>query len=207
MIIKVRNSEKTRKDILAAAEIEFSDKGLHGARVDQIASRANINKRMIYEYYGSKEGLYKSVFIEVYGRIGKLEVDLLTEDLPADEVIRNILSFYFEYLHNNPAYVNLLLWENLNQGKYIEDVDLTALRHDAFDKLRDVINKGKLDGIFRKEIDVEQTIFSMITYTFSYFSNRYTMSRLTGFNLGDETIEKQRLEYVTEMFMIYLLAK
>jgi len=206
-MIKVRNAEKTRKTILAAAEIEFSEMGLHGARVDQIASRSDINKRMIYEYYGSKEGLYKSVLAEVYSRIGKYEEALLAEDLPADEMIRKVLAFYFAYLRNNPTYVNLLLWENLNQGRYIKDVDLSELRFDAFDRLRKVINKGKHSGIFRLEIDVEQTIFSLLTFTFSYFSNQYTMSKLIGLDLHDEAVEKERLKYVTDMFMIYLSVK
>src|SRR5256886_17609985 len=56
-----RHPERTRERILAAALKEFAAKGFHGARVDLIARRARINKRMLYHYFGNKEGLFKAV--------------------------------------------------------------------------------------------------------------------------------------------------
>ena len=63
---KSRDAEATRQAILAAATAEFARKGLGGARVDEIAARARANKRMIYHYFGNKEGLYLAALERVY---------------------------------------------------------------------------------------------------------------------------------------------
>jgi AcrR family transcriptional regulator len=54
----VRNPDRTRDRILEAAFVEFAAKGFVGARVDEIARRADVNKRMLYHYFGDKEGLF-----------------------------------------------------------------------------------------------------------------------------------------------------
>ena len=56
-----RDPDRTRSRILAAALAEFSSKGFAGARVDAIARRAKGNKRMLYHYFGDKEGLFRAV--------------------------------------------------------------------------------------------------------------------------------------------------
>ncbi len=56
----------TKRRILEAALAEFAEKGLAGARVDEIADRAGVNKRMIYAYFGSKEDLWLTVLERAY---------------------------------------------------------------------------------------------------------------------------------------------
>ena len=63
-----RDPERTRAAILAAATAEFTANGLTGARVDAIAARARVNKRMIYHYFGDKDGLYLAVLEATYER-------------------------------------------------------------------------------------------------------------------------------------------
>ena len=127
---KVRDSQKSREDILLAAEQEFAEKGIYGARIDEIAAKANINKRMIYEYFGNKEELYKIVLANVYSRLSRKEIDVLSEDASCVEIIKKVISLYFDYLSHNPSYVNLILWENLNKGMYIKDMDFTHIKTD-----------------------------------------------------------------------------
>src|SRR5690554_3639764 len=125
---RVKDSTQSKKDILRAAEEKFSEKGLYGTRVDEIADGAKINKRMIYEYFGSKEELYKAVLSDVYGRLGYKEQVLLAQELPCEEAIRRIVTLYFDFLRDNPTYVSLILWENLNKGQYIEDLDFSNIK-------------------------------------------------------------------------------
>ena len=66
-------SDRTRADILAIATEEFADKGFSGARIDEIAERTNTSKRMIYYYFGGKEGLYRSVLEAAYSGIRTTE--------------------------------------------------------------------------------------------------------------------------------------
>jgi TetR/AcrR family transcriptional regulator len=199
-----RDSQKSKEDILNAAETEFAEKGIYGTRVDEIAKKANINKRMIYEYFGNKEGLYKAVLVSVYGRLTQREVGLLSGDIASTDAIVRTIELYFDFLHSNPSYVNLILWENLNKGKYIEELDFKDLKDPAFDLLRNVIKKGKAEDVFKEDIDSEQFILSLLTYTFSYFSNRYTLSKLLGRKLDDPENIRQRVKDVTEMFLGYL---
>jgi AcrR family transcriptional regulator len=117
---KTRDSQKSKEDILKAAEHEFAAKGIYGARIDEIAAKANINKRMIYEYFGNKEELYKTVLADVYTRLSRKEMDVLSENASCIDTIKKVISLYFDHLSQNPTYVNLILWENLNRGAYIK---------------------------------------------------------------------------------------
>ena len=206
-IKRIRDSQKSKEDILNAAELQFAEKGIYGTRIDEIAASANINKRMIYEYYGSKEELYKAVLTAVYRRLSTRELLVLSEDISCINAISKIISLYFVFMSENPSYVNLILWENLNKGRYIQDIDFKDIKDPTFDLLRKVINKGKQEKVFKAQIDAEQVILSILTYTFSYFSNRYTLSKLVGRKLDEEENVKKRVEDVTDMFLSYLCVK
>ena len=86
-----RNAERTRAEILAAAMVEFSERGLNGARVDNIAARTRTNKRMIYYYFKSKERLYIAVLENAYRKIREAEKQLKLDDLPPGEAIRSLV--------------------------------------------------------------------------------------------------------------------
>ncbi len=202
-----RDAEKTKANILKAAEYEFADKGIYGARIDEIAARANINKRMIYEYFGNKEELYKTVLEEAYRRLGEREVIVLSEDLECTEAIRRIIRLEFEFLRDNPTYVKLILWENLNHGKYVEDIDFTDIKSPTFIMLKEVMEMGKEKGVFREDIDEDQLILSILTFTFSYFSNRYTLSKLLSADLDDGPSLDKRIQHVTDMVLAYICKK
>src|SRR4051794_12287818 len=77
--VRVRDAEKTRAKIIAAARQEFSEKGFNGARVDKIAECAGVNKRMLYYYYDTKENLYHEVLQEIMANEGP---QLDSPDLP-----------------------------------------------------------------------------------------------------------------------------
>ncbi len=199
-----RDAKRSRQSILDAAEAEFSSMGLYGARVDAIAERAGLNKRMIYEYFGSKEGLYKAVLVEVYGRLSRLEDALLAQDSVVVERFRSLVALYFEFLRDNPSYVNLILWENLNQGRFLREADMPALKSPIYGRILDLFEEGRRDGSFRADLDSDQMLVSLLTYTFSYFSNRYTLSSLLGRDLGEESGVRARAGVVTDMFLCYL---
>src|SRR3954469_14977176 len=78
---RTNDPERTKADILEVAEAEFGDKGLAGARIDEIAAATKTSKRMIYYYFGSKEGLYLAVLEESYKRVRDVEAQLHLQDL------------------------------------------------------------------------------------------------------------------------------
>ncbi|WZL77678.1 TetR/AcrR family transcriptional regulator [Eubacteriales bacterium mix99] len=201
---RIRDSVRTRKNILHSAELEFAEKGFYGARVDRIAERADINKRMIYEYFGGKEKLYRTVLVHVYGRLGEQEVGLLTQDMGCIEAMEKLIRLHFEFLQGNPTYVRLILWENLNQGKHFQKNDFRDARDPSLIQIRKVIRKGKAEGVFRESVEEDQFLLSLITFSFPYFSNRYTLSKLLGMSMDKAEDLNKRVNHVTEILLSYL---
>lgn len=200
----MRDAQRTKENILAAAELEFSVKGLAGARIDEIARNASANKRMLYEYFGNKEELYKAVLTNVLDRIKTKEASVLQEEASGVCHIRHIIQFYFEFLRDNPSYVNLLLWENLNEGRYIRLLAYGSERNRNFRLLKDIITAGVNDGVFCAGIDPDEAILSLLTYPFCYFSNRFTLSKLLDQDLGDKNMLENHIRITTDMFLGYL---
>lgn len=203
--MRERNPEKSKRDILTAAEKLFAGKGIYGTRMDEIAKEANINKRMLYEYFGNKEDLYKAVLIEVYGRLEIGEMGVLSDKIGPKEAIGQLIRLYFKFLKENTTYVSLLQWENLNEGRYVKEEDFTGIKDPTLVLLRKIINEGKAEGVFKESVDTEQVIVSLLTFIFSYFSNRFTLGKLLGRTLDDEESIEKRTEHVIEMFLSYLV--
>src|SRR5688572_6357507 len=116
--LRSRRSEQSQQQILAAAEVEFADKGLAGARVDEIAEASGVNKQMIYYYYGSKEDLYLAVLERAYAAMRKDERELNLTDLDPVDAIRKLVEFKFDYYTRNPVMIRLLAGENMQNAKY-----------------------------------------------------------------------------------------
>src|SRR6266850_7058753 len=106
----LRDPERTRERILAAALREFAAKGFAGARVDVIARRARINKRMLYHYFGDKEGLFREVL-----RRKIAERSAWLANAPEEPVER--LPFWFQLACRDREWVQLLEWEALQWGE------------------------------------------------------------------------------------------
>ena len=101
-----RNADATRRRILSAATEEFAAHGLAGARIDRIAEAAQANKRMIYEYYGSKAELFTTV-IEVAVQEAHDAVPFTEGDLPG------YAAALFDYVIAEPALARLEGWRRL----------------------------------------------------------------------------------------------
>jgi AcrR family transcriptional regulator len=78
---RTNDPERTMAEILLVATQEFADKGLAGARIDEIAAATRTSKRMIYYYFSSKEGLYLAVLEAAYRRMRQIEAELHLQDL------------------------------------------------------------------------------------------------------------------------------
>ncbi len=204
---QVKKSELTKQRILEAAETEFAAKGIYGARVDDIAERAKANKRMIYEYFGSKEQLYSEVLGVVYSRITEREKELLNDNADCVQAIRNIIAMYFEFLNSDRNFVNLIMWENLNQARYIKANDVPMIKDYAIRAARCVLERGIKQGVFRQDTDIEEIILSLNMFTFSYFSNIHTMSQVMQIDFNKPEQIQKRTDHVTNMILNFIVTK
>ena len=201
-----KKSELTRERLLEVAEAQFAEYGFFGARVDEIAEAANINKRMLYAHFGSKEGLYSAVLLKTYERLAECEKQFMVVGLDPLISIRNIVFVSFKFLSENPNFVRMLLWENLNSAKAVPREALVKLKEPTIDYMRRQIRRGKVMGIFREDADEYHTVLSLMNHCFAYFSNIHTMSAILGRDMASEDEVKARAEYVADTIIKYLQA-
>ncbi len=202
---KQPKSEITKAKLLAAAESEFSDKGFFGARVDEIAKLAGVNKRMIYEHYVSKEGLYRQVLISVYEKLAECEREFYVDNLDPASAIKNIVYVCFKYLEQTPSFVRMLMWENLDSAKNLSIEEVRGLKEPTTEYIKAQIARGKELGIFKPNVDEYQIIVSIMNFGFSYFSNIHTLSSIFNRNMNDHAEVLKRADFVSNMILEYLL--
>lgn len=202
--MKERNPQKSKCAILTAAENEFAEKGFWGARVDEIANAANINKRMIYAYFGDKEELYNQVLLNAYSKMAEVEVQLEKQNLIGKELVEKIISTYFDFLYNNPNFVNILMWENLNKGENLKRIESSIVERHTIQYFINSIEDGKMKGVFNKDIDSYQVVLSMITTCFANFSNQYTLSKIFHTDLTAKAIIEERKQHTINLILSYM---
>jgi AcrR family transcriptional regulator len=170
-----RDAGQTRKRILDAATVEFARKGLGGARVDAIAARAKSNKRMIYHYFGSKEGLFSAVLESAYLAIRAAEQRLRLEELPPEEAMATLVRFTWDYYLAHPEFLTLVNSENLHRAKHLKASD--AIRQTSGQLVAMVgriLERGVRAGVFRPGVDPVQVNITIAAIGYYYLTNRFT---------------------------------
>jgi AcrR family transcriptional regulator len=191
--------------ILDAAAQEFARAGLEGARVDRIAARAGANVRMLYYYFGSKEGLFAAVLERTYAAIRSAERELGLERLPPVEAMRQLVRFTWEYYFRHPELIALLNSENLHEGRHIARADsIPQLHAPLLATVGEIIGRGVRDGVFRRGVDPMQLYISIAALGYFYVSNRYTLSAFFQRDLMARDNLDSRLDHMTEMVLAYL---
>lgn len=192
---------KSRKRLLDAAIELFSEKGFAGTSVDEIVARADINKRMVYHYFGSKEMLYQAALATEYGKLEALEIETLHPEEPIEKIIGDIVSTYFSFIQDNPDFVRLLLWENLNQGRSLDQMQIPLSKNSMLELLVKTLKAGQKNGTVRSGIDARFLLVSLIGNCMIYCSNRFTLSRALRIDLGDQKVLIQARKAVTELLL------
>jgi len=200
----MKKSEITKQRILSAAESEFAEKGIFGARVDRIAEQAGVNKRMLYAHFTNKEKLYSAVLTEVYSRITILDEVLFEKQKTPTEFIEEIIGVYFDFLYQNSTYIKLIMWENLNEAKYLSLSNARIARNKAFDMTKKYLEKGIKEKIFKADIDIDEVTLSINMFCFSSFSNKYTMSYLMDVDYKNPDELKRRRSHIVDVIMSYI---
>jgi AcrR family transcriptional regulator len=174
---RTNDPERTMADILEVAMREFAEKGLAGARIDVIAEAMRTSKRMIYYYFGSKEGLYITVLEEAYRRMRAIEADLHLEDLPPEDALRRLVGFTVDYQMAHPEFIRLVMTENIHRGEYLrQSKEIQQLNVPAIQGLRSVYERGVAAGIFRSGVDPVDLHMSISALSVFNIANRHTFS-------------------------------
>jgi AcrR family transcriptional regulator len=184
-----RDADATRARILKAATAEFARSGFAGARGDRIAARARSSERMLYYYFGSKEGLFRAALESVYGalRDAEREVEIDLEDPQGS--LERFCRFVWHYYYEHPEFISLVNTENLHQAKHLrKSAALEELVSPVIGRIRELLEHGVAAGVFRAGIDAAELYTIIAAQGYFVLSNRYTLSAVLG---RDMTIPDQ----------------
>jgi AcrR family transcriptional regulator len=200
-----RDAEKTRLNILDAAEVEFAAKGLAGARVDAIAEASGSNKRMIYYYFRSKEELYIAVLERAYAEMRKAEQGLDLDHLPPVEAIRKLAEFKFDYSSAHPRLIKLLNGENMLNATYLKQSKRLRDMHVSLVKtLGAILDAGVKAGEIRPGINPLHLYISITGLSYFYFSNTPTLSAAFAHDLAAPSERAMRRRHIVEVVTAFV---
>jgi len=174
-------AQATRESILRAATKVFAKHGYDGGRVEQISKAARSYDRMIYYYFGSKEGLFIAVLEEAYRRFNEAESALQLDAEQPVASLKAVIGFMWGYYHRNPEFITLLNTENLHRGKHIAK-SLRAREYSsaAIAVLGEVLRAGAMQGAFRRDVAARDIYLTIAAMGYFYLSNRFTLSAFLG---------------------------
>jgi len=200
-----RDPERTRAVILAAATAEITAKGLGGARVDEIADRAGVNKRMIYHYFGDKDGVYLAVLEAAYEEIRSEEIKLDLKKRDPVEGMRELVAFTWNYYRDHPEFLSLLATENLHRAAYLKrSKKIRELHSPLVGMITDLLQRGAKAKVFRSDVDPVELYISIAALGFFYMSNRHTLSTIFGRDLATPKSLEVRGKHLVDVVMGYL---
>ncbi len=192
--------EGTRQAILDAAYLEFTENGLSGARVDAIAARTNTVKRMIYYYFGSKEGLYLAVLERAYAGIRDAERNLDLGRLAPEAAVRSLVGFTFDYHEAHPGFIRLVSTENIHNGQHIAQSDtIKPINKAAIEVLAGVLDRGKRQGVFRADADPIDIHMLISAFCFFRIANRHTFGLLFDRDLTEPRLRARHKKMIADL--------
>ncbi|TIO34876.1 TetR/AcrR family transcriptional regulator [Mesorhizobium sp.] len=198
---RVQDPEGTRRNIIEVASQEFALNGLSGARIDEIAARTRYSKRMIYYYFGDKEGLYLHALENAYREVREGEAKLNVDGLSPIAALTKLVEFTFDHHHRHEEFIRMVMIENIHHGAYLDqskvirDLNITAI-----DQISRIYSRGVEDGVFRKGLDPVELHWQVSALCFFNVSNRATFSKIFGRDFGTpkqlERLKRNSVEMV-----------
>ena len=182
-----RDPDASRSRILAAATEVFAAQGLDGARVDEIAERAGLNKRMLYHYFGNKDDLFAAVLDEVYETIcaDSAALDLVSGS--ARDGLKKLVDFVVDFYLDNPHAITLLNAENLHKARHLKNSErIRAIQLPFEEMLEHLLARGVSDGVFRSGVNGARLYISIVGLIYYYLSNGHSLSVFFDRDLFDD---------------------
>ena len=191
--------------ILQAAVTEFGEKGLAGARIDAIAAATQTSKRMIYYYFGNKDGLYLAALEHSYAQVRDRESSLQLDDMDPETALRCLVTVMFDHHLGNENYIRIVMSENMNRGRYLaQSTRIQELNRPAITVLRSIYERGVTDGVFRPGLDATDIHASISALSFFNVSNRHTFGLIFQQDIASPAYVAMRRENIVQMILRYV---
>lgn len=200
--LRKRDSSATKKRILDAAKKEFANKGLSGARMDEIALKSKANKRMIYHYFGNKEALFMKTLEDAYVDIRSAEQGLNLIELDPEDALITLVKFTWDYYLKNPEFITLVNSENLHKGKHLKKSKIIEDISNKFvSMVGAILDKGVKSGQFRAGIDPVQLNITIAAIGYYYLTNKHTGAIVYQRELDSKDAYDERLNFNIETIL------
>ena len=172
-----RDAAAARTAILAAAIREFAQKGLAGARMDAIAREAGVAKGLAFHHFGSKDGLWIAALAEIYRTLRAGQDEAALDALGPLEGMRRLTTDTFRLFRENPEIVSLMNEENLHRARHLKAApDVRTLYNPLFGAIERLVKRGRIEGVFHRDVDVKTLYVALSGLGYFYCSNRWTLS-------------------------------
>jgi len=203
----IKDAERTRAEIIDVATKEFSQRGYSGGRINEIAERTRTSKRMIYYYFGGKEGLYRAVLFEHYRRLRANDHAEDLEKIPPIEALERLTRLTFDWYVDHASEVPLVMDENIHHARHVSSMtDIRSLNLTAIELVRSVYTRGVEQGVMRpglRPVDIYLTIASA---SFFNVSNRHTIKAIFGHDMSARDELARRREALVDTVLRYVAA-
>lgn len=200
-----RDPEGVRQDILHTATKIFAQNGLSGARIDEIAASTKTSKRMIYYYFGDKDGLYKACLETAYQNIRTGELALDLNGLSPRNALAKLVGFTFDHHRQNPDFIRLVMIENIHMAAYLTSSDVVRkVNTKAIEALDQIIQRGKDAGVFREDLSAVQLHWQISALSFFNVSNKPTFSALFGTELYTDAGQTKMRDHAINMILRFV---
>lgn len=193
-----RAAKTTRESILRAAIKVFSKYGLSGGSLDKISRAARSHDRMIYYYFGNKEGLFVAALEEIYRRFNEAEATLELDNENPVASMRIIIAFILHYYRDHPEFITILNSENLLRGQHIsKSGSAKEFSTAAVGVIEKTMQIGIDQGLFRPDLRPRDIYLMIASLGYFYQSNRFTLTAFLGENLESPSVFSEWEDFVT----------
>lgn len=201
-IILRRDPEQTRGRILKEAAAIFAQYGFEGAPISAIIKKSKVNKRMIYHYFGDKEGLYRAIFLKQWGELKDwfdqaLQSRLQDPQAPAwdvAELLSQSVGIYFDFMMTHQQFVRLMMWEGL-EGGWISRSIWKDVRGPIYFQMEALVRGAQEGGFLNKELDAAHLIVSFLGAISFYFAYAPTLGDILHKDpFSEEALAERRMQ-------------
>lgn len=198
--------EQAINQIIDIATGEFVEKGLAGARIDEIAGKAT--KRKIYYYFEGKDELYRAVLERAYRRVRDSESGVDIETGTAVEALRRLIEHDVRYHSQHPELVRLVMNENIHRAEHLKQIEgLPEGNRKVIEILSRIIARGEAEGSFRKGIDPVELHMNMTALSFYNVSNQFTFAHNFGIDMSSPEAVERRASQVADIIIAWVTRK
>lgn len=200
-----QNPEAVQRDIIRVAIEIFAASGLSGARIDEIAARTKTSKRMIYYYFGDKEGLYAAALEAAYTKVREGEAKLDLDGLHPTDALARLVAFTFDHHSANPDFIRMVMIENIHHADYVKrSKAIRSQNEGAISRLAELIERGVARGCMRAGLDPVILHWQISALSFFNVSNKPTFSALFGAKPFSRGGQAQLREEAVKMILAHV---